>query len=758
MTMPIEDVEVIELDIAPRVIEVLIPGAQGPMGPPGPSGDGDTVPPEDYGAVGDGVADDTIAVKDALESGWLVRGRGLYAVTGAVKPDANTSKGVIKTRFKQLISTIPEPATCTISIGVPGVVTLVGHGRVAGRQIMFVSTGTLPTPLNEDDIFYVCADGSVTADTFRVALTPDGPAVTTSGSQSGVHTLISPNRTLWFADQPDGLIVERNDIDCNSDHVTGGMHVVRGDGHIWVERCDDVSIQRNRIHDGGPGFAVVLNTVSGELSHNIVEDMTFDLDTSPGEEIITGASITSCPDLLVEHNTMRDIHGTVADVATVFWTLGMLVGLSHRSKYLYNNFDNMTSGLALAGYNEDINIIGTIASRMGSSGIKATNNWRGITVAGSKIKECGLAGIHLSRREVEDFTFELEPHDASIHDNDIRDTGSNGEWALNESGPAGIIIDVVPMHLHHPQGVSIYDNTIADEQKATCTMTIATPCVVTMVAHGKEVGEKFTFPGTTGAFPTGITNDSTSTKSSSIEYYVTSETDDTFQFSDTLGGTPINTSGTQSGTHYCSKPTMKWGIRTFISGSSTPEKKNWAWNNRISGAKITPAAGIENLSITMGRVHFENVFSTDPATLDGYLEMSSPVYPQPELSAATPPTGVAYVGRGFNLTRTGRDVRLRVTISLAGTAGAKGTGGSGDIIITGDWPPCMSTIGADGFTRCQFITLSGGRTQIHAAMLFDSSEIKIVATGSGVAQAFVQHSEIADNSTFAIEITYAASE
>ena len=76
----------------------------------------------------------------------------------------------------------------------------------------------------------------------------------------------------------------------------------------------------------------------------------------------------------------------------------------------------------------------------------------------------------------------------------------------------------------------------------TVTISIATPAVVTFTAHKLVAGQKIRF-STTGALPTGIT--------AGVDYYVlsTSLAADTFKFSDTVGGTAINTSGSQSGTH-----------------------------------------------------------------------------------------------------------------------------------------------------------------------------------------------------------------
>lgn len=76
----------------------------------------------------------------------------------------------------------------------------------------------------------------------------------------------------------------------------------------------------------------------------------------------------------------------------------------------------------------------------------------------------------------------------------------------------------------------------------TVTVTIATPAVFSRVNHGFVAGSPVGFL-TTGALPAGLTAGAT--------YYVISAglTADAFEVSATLGGTAVNTSGTQSGTH-----------------------------------------------------------------------------------------------------------------------------------------------------------------------------------------------------------------
>lgn len=74
----------------------------------------------------------------------------------------------------------------------------------------------------------------------------------------------------------------------------------------------------------------------------------------------------------------------------------------------------------------------------------------------------------------------------------------------------------------------------------TVTITIASPGVVTLNAHGLSNGDRIRL-ATTGALPTGL--------SANTDYFVLNAATNTFQLSATQGGTAINTTGTQSGTH-----------------------------------------------------------------------------------------------------------------------------------------------------------------------------------------------------------------
>lgn len=79
-----------------------------------------------------------------------------------------------------------------------------------------------------------------------------------------------------------------------------------------------------------------------------------------------------------------------------------------------------------------------------------------------------------------------------------------------------------------------------DITTSVVTITIASPGVVTLATNGFQNGDPVVL-STTGALPTGLVAGTT--------YYVVSVATNTFSLAATVGGTPINTSGAQSGVH-----------------------------------------------------------------------------------------------------------------------------------------------------------------------------------------------------------------
>jgi len=77
----------------------------------------------------------------------------------------------------------------TITIATPAVVSFTAHGLTANDTVQFTTTGDLPTGLLPSTNYYVIATG-LTADAFQLSVSYAGVAINTTGSQSGVHTLI----------------------------------------------------------------------------------------------------------------------------------------------------------------------------------------------------------------------------------------------------------------------------------------------------------------------------------------------------------------------------------------------------------------------------------------------------------------------------------------------------------------------------------------------------------------------------------------
>ncbi|MEI6798426.1 MAG: hypothetical protein WCO04_04330 [Pseudomonadota bacterium] len=79
--------------------------------------------------------------------------------------------------------------TVTGTIAAPGVFTTpLAHGLSIGSQVKFSTTGALPTGIVAGTFYYVLTVPLTT--TFTLAATAGGAAITTSGTQSGVHTLV----------------------------------------------------------------------------------------------------------------------------------------------------------------------------------------------------------------------------------------------------------------------------------------------------------------------------------------------------------------------------------------------------------------------------------------------------------------------------------------------------------------------------------------------------------------------------------------
>lgn len=131
---------------------------------------------------------------------------------------------------------------------------------------------------------------------------------------------------------------------------------------------------------------------------------------------------------------------------------------------------------------------------------------------------------------------------------EIRDTINQqlaADWAESKSVLMGL----------ESNDVSTETAAAVADKTATVTITIASPGVVSWAGHTLVNGDQVRFT-TTGALPTGIV--------AGTLYYVVNQAAGTFQISATLGGTAINTTGTQSGTHTATSPQYGGSIAEYI--------------------------------------------------------------------------------------------------------------------------------------------------------------------------------------------------
>lgn len=152
----------------------------------------------------------------------------------------------------------------------------------------------------------------------------------------------------------------------------------------------------------------------------------------------------------------------------------------------------------------------------------------------------------------------------------------------------------------------------------TVTISVAAPAVVSLTAHGFQLGAPVQF-STTGTLPTGLATGTT--------YYIVSITTDTFQVSATLNGTAITTTAAGSGTHSVfsvANPESRAYVYTYVStfGSVTEESAPSPASSIITvytGAAVTinsfASAPTTNYNITSRRI-YRTVSGT---TSDNYL-------------------------------------------------------------------------------------------------------------------------------------------
>jgi hypothetical protein len=119
---------------------------------------------------------------------------GQIAVIAAQAANANFA---FKIEFDD--APVAESHAVTVTIAAPGVFSWTAHGLEANDTVKLATTGTLPSGLTAGTTYYVVP---IDADSFSLSATSGGSAITTTGSQTGTHTITtvgSPSQRLFVA-------------------------------------------------------------------------------------------------------------------------------------------------------------------------------------------------------------------------------------------------------------------------------------------------------------------------------------------------------------------------------------------------------------------------------------------------------------------------------------------------------------------------------------------------------------------------------
>lgn len=152
--------------------------------------------------------------------------------TNILSVDWDISALAVGNTYKWYAQLYANTATITMTIASPCVVTWTAHGLSDDDQVIFSTTGALPTGLSIDTYYYVINSAT---NTFQLSLTSGGVAIDTSGSQSGVHTalddLITDQSYIFYSDSVPTLGYTPTPLGTSPSlyyDVEGAIYTVRG--------------------------------------------------------------------------------------------------------------------------------------------------------------------------------------------------------------------------------------------------------------------------------------------------------------------------------------------------------------------------------------------------------------------------------------------------------------------------------------------------------------------------------------------------
>lgn len=184
-------------------------------------------------------------------------------------------------------------ATATMTIAVPGVVTWTAHGLWDGATVRFTTTGALPTGLAVNTDYFVT---KVDANTFKLSTTlanqVAGTFITTSGSQSGVHTVFNYTSVRGTGAATtelqllNGVYVNKYDI-TNGPLATKGTYV----GSVYFNASSQIDLKFGSVAAGyGEAFIGVWNAYNQAKVSGTVGTSTASWGVSSSQKVFNSSA------------------------------------------------------------------------------------------------------------------------------------------------------------------------------------------------------------------------------------------------------------------------------------------------------------------------------------------------------------------------------------------------------------------------------------------------------------------------------------